>query len=234
MALVRDALQDLTSGIRWRALMAASLLTLVAIGVLTATDAPPTTVSLVLGGAAAVITLCLVGDALVTDAARGMATPKDVPAIVESELTPPEEPVIRPAVADLVIEAEAEALVAEALADAKQARAELARRAAELAGVHSLEGQPEPVSVAGSVDVKFVLAANIRRLRKRRHWSQEMLAHFGGLHPTEISRLERGLTAPRLRAVMQVASALDVSVEELIAPHAFVEEDAKPVPPDER
>jgi DNA-binding XRE family transcriptional regulator len=225
MALVRDALQDLTSGIRWRALMAASLLTLVAIGVLTVTDAPPTTVSLVLGGAAAVITLCLVGDALANDAARGMATPKDVPAIVESDLAPSEELGIRPAVADLVIEAEAEALVAEALADAKHARAELARRAAELAEV-----RPEPVSV----DVKFVLAANIRRLRKRRHWSQEMLAHFGGLHPTEVSRLERGLRAPRLRAVMQVAVALDVSVEELIAPRAFVEEDAKPVPPDER
>ncbi|WP_196808993.1 helix-turn-helix domain-containing protein [Conexibacter woesei] len=62
------------------------------------------------------------------------------------------------------------------------------------------------------------LAANLRRLRKERCWSQEMLAHFAGLHPTEVSRLERGLREPRLRTVMQVASALRVQVQDLIAP----------------
>ncbi len=68
------------------------------------------------------------------------------------------------------------------------------------------------------MDAKFQLAANLRRLRKERCWSQEMLAHFAGLHPTEVSRLERGLREPRLRTVMQVAAALKVPVQELIAP----------------
>jgi transcriptional regulator with XRE-family HTH domain len=68
------------------------------------------------------------------------------------------------------------------------------------------------------MDAKMQLAANLRRLRKERCWSQEMLAHFAGLHPTEVSRLERGLREPRLRTVMQVAGALRVSVQELIAP----------------
>jgi transcriptional regulator with XRE-family HTH domain len=45
-----------------------------------------------------------------------------------------------------------------------------------------------------------------------------MLAHFAGLHPTEVSRLERGLREPRLRTVMQVAAALKVPVQDLIAP----------------
>jgi transcriptional regulator with XRE-family HTH domain len=68
------------------------------------------------------------------------------------------------------------------------------------------------------MDAKMQLAANLRRLRKERCWSQEMLAHFAGLHPTEVSRLERGLREPRLRTVMQVASALRVQVQDLIAP----------------
>jgi transcriptional regulator with XRE-family HTH domain len=68
------------------------------------------------------------------------------------------------------------------------------------------------------MDAKMQLAANLRRLRKERCWSQEMLAHFAGLHPTEVSRLERGLREPRLRTVMQVAAALKVPVQDLIAP----------------
>ncbi|HET6505442.1 MAG TPA: helix-turn-helix transcriptional regulator [Baekduia sp.] len=68
------------------------------------------------------------------------------------------------------------------------------------------------------MEAKMQLAANLRRLRKERCWSQEMLAHFAGLHPTEVSRLERGLREPRLRTVMQVAAALKVPVQDLIAP----------------
>jgi transcriptional regulator with XRE-family HTH domain len=74
------------------------------------------------------------------------------------------------------------------------------------------------------MDAKFQLAANLRRLRKERCWSQEMLAHFAGLHPTEVSRLERGLREPRLRTVMQVAAALKVPVQDLIAPQEVAPE----------
>jgi transcriptional regulator with XRE-family HTH domain len=74
------------------------------------------------------------------------------------------------------------------------------------------------------MEAKFQLAANLRRLRKERCWSQEMLAHFAGLHPTEVSRLERGLREPRLRTVMQVAAALKVPVQELIAPEEVAPE----------
>jgi transcriptional regulator with XRE-family HTH domain len=68
------------------------------------------------------------------------------------------------------------------------------------------------------MDPRMDMAANLRRLRKEKCWSQEMLAHFAGLHPTEVSRLERGLREPRLRTVMQVAKALNVSIGELVGP----------------
>jgi transcriptional regulator with XRE-family HTH domain len=68
------------------------------------------------------------------------------------------------------------------------------------------------------MEARMHLATNLRRLRKERCWSQELLAHFAGLHPTEVSRLERGLREPRLRTVVQVAAALKVPVQELIMP----------------
>jgi transcriptional regulator with XRE-family HTH domain len=72
------------------------------------------------------------------------------------------------------------------------------------------------------------LGANLRRLRKERCWSQEMLAHFAGLHPTEVSRLERGLREPRLRTIVQVARALDVPIQALVDPEPAPE--PEPVP----
>jgi transcriptional regulator with XRE-family HTH domain len=63
---------------------------------------------------------------------------------------------------------------------------------------------------------RLQLAANIRRLRKERGWSQETLAFKAGLHATEISRLERGLREPRLGTMAQVAQALGVTVATLI------------------
>lgn len=72
------------------------------------------------------------------------------------------------------------------------------------------------MSLGAELDAKANLAANLRRLRKAKCWSQEYLATAAGLHPTEVSRLERGLREPRLRTVVQVASALKVPVQELI------------------
>lgn len=68
------------------------------------------------------------------------------------------------------------------------------------------------------MNARLPLAANLRRLRKERRWSQQVLAHFAGLSTTEVSRLERGQREPRLQTVMQVAGALRVPIEDLIGP----------------
>jgi transcriptional regulator with XRE-family HTH domain len=67
---------------------------------------------------------------------------------------------------------------------------------------------------------RMQLAANLRRLRKSRTWSQETLAHYAGLHATEVRRLERGMREPRISTIIHVAEALEVPVEELLAPPA--------------
>lgn len=63
------------------------------------------------------------------------------------------------------------------------------------------------------------VAKNMRRLRNEKGWSQEMLARFADLHPTQISRMERGLRQPRLKTVMQVAAALKVTILDLTTEH---------------
>ena len=47
--------------------------------------------------------------------------------------------------------------------------------------------------------------------------SQEQLAGRTGLHPTEISRLERAVREPRLGTIVRLARGLDVDVEHLVA-----------------
>ncbi len=60
-------------------------------------------------------------------------------------------------------------------------------------------------------------ASNLRRLRKAAGLSQEQLAGRTGLHPTEISRLERAVREPRLGTIVRLARGLDVNVEHLVA-----------------
>ena len=60
-------------------------------------------------------------------------------------------------------------------------------------------------------------AANLRQLRKEANLSQEGLAHLTGLHPTEISRLERAVREPRLGTIVRLAHGLGVKVERLVS-----------------
>ena len=60
-------------------------------------------------------------------------------------------------------------------------------------------------------------AANLRRLRHEAGLSQEGLAERTGLHPTEISRLERAVREPRLGTMVRLARGLGVKVERLVS-----------------
>ena len=60
-------------------------------------------------------------------------------------------------------------------------------------------------------------ARNLRSRREAAGLSQEQLADRTGLHPTEISRLERAAREPRLGTMLKLAKGLDIGVEKLIA-----------------
>ena len=57
---------------------------------------------------------------------------------------------------------------------------------------------------------------NLREHRLRLGMSQEALAHAAGLHPTEVSRLERAVRDPRLSTIVRVARALGVTTGQLV------------------
>ena len=60
-------------------------------------------------------------------------------------------------------------------------------------------------------------ASNLRRHRKAAKLTQEQLSARAGLHPTEVSRLERAVRDPRLGTIVRLAKGLGVSAEQLVA-----------------
>ena len=66
------------------------------------------------------------------------------------------------------------------------------------------------------MDVRQRLAANMKRLRKERGWSQEALAAEAGLDRTYISGIERRVKNPTVTVVDRVAVALKCSLGDLL------------------
>ena len=66
------------------------------------------------------------------------------------------------------------------------------------------------------MDIRQRLAANLRRLRQSKGWSQEEFAHEAGLHRTYVSDLERGARNPTITVVDKLAVALEVPVGTLL------------------
>lgn len=62
------------------------------------------------------------------------------------------------------------------------------------------------------------LAANIRQLREARGLSQGQIAELAGIPRPTWSTLERGDGNPTLAVLLKAATALQVSIEELVAP----------------
>ena len=62
------------------------------------------------------------------------------------------------------------------------------------------------------------LAANVRRLRDERGLSQQQMARLAGIPRPTWASLESGSANPTLAVLCRAASALQVSIEELIGP----------------
>ena len=70
-------------------------------------------------------------------------------------------------------------------------------------------------------DVTFLLGRNVRQLREARGLTQAQLARLAGVPRATWANLESGAANPTLAVLHRVASALQVSIEELIsAPRA--------------
>lgn len=65
---------------------------------------------------------------------------------------------------------------------------------------------------------RVLVAANLRRLRAGRGFSQEALADRAGIHRTYLSSVERAERNVAIDNICRLAWALDVDVRELLAP----------------
>lgn len=70
---------------------------------------------------------------------------------------------------------------------------------------------------AASQNIRAILAENLRNLRHSRNLSQDELAVISGLHRTYIGSVERCERNVTLSTLEMLASALGVSVPELLS-----------------
>jgi transcriptional regulator with XRE-family HTH domain len=66
------------------------------------------------------------------------------------------------------------------------------------------------------MDIRSRLGLNLKKLRKRRGWSQEDLALESDLHRTYISGIERGARNPTITIVDRLAKTLGVKPGKLL------------------
>ena len=64
-------------------------------------------------------------------------------------------------------------------------------------------------------NIKHLLGENIKRIRRRQHITQENLAELVDRSKSHISKIEQGLTNPPLDLLIEIANALNVSMNEL-------------------
>ena len=58
---------------------------------------------------------------------------------------------------------------------------------------------------------------NLKRLRKKKGWSQEKLAREAGISYQTLIKIEQGrIKNPKLETLIKLAKALDVSLDDLI------------------
>ena len=67
------------------------------------------------------------------------------------------------------------------------------------------------------MDIRTVLARNLKRIREERGYSQEDLAFRADLHRTYVSGVERGVRNPTIVIVQKLAEALEVEARDLVA-----------------
>ena len=93
----------------------------------------------------------------------------------------------------------------------------MGRRAAFAKGVPTRPSQNNPERVAQWERWRAVVGANIRRLRTDNDMTQEMLAVKSGVTRNVLMDVEHGRRGLLYERLFDIADALDVDVEELLA-----------------
>ncbi len=66
------------------------------------------------------------------------------------------------------------------------------------------------------MDLRDVFARNLRRLRHKKGWSQEDLAHEANVSRTYISQIEKGVYYTSLKIIGRLAEVLEIEPAEFL------------------
>lgn len=67
------------------------------------------------------------------------------------------------------------------------------------------------------MEIDYVIIGNrIREIRMARKWTQAVLAEKSGVEPSNISHIERAATKLSLPTLINIANALEVTLDELV------------------
>ncbi len=67
------------------------------------------------------------------------------------------------------------------------------------------------------MEIRARLAANVRKAREAKGWSQEDYADRAGIHRTYVSDIERGRRNPTITVVEKLAGPFEMTASELLA-----------------
>lgn len=67
------------------------------------------------------------------------------------------------------------------------------------------------------MEIRARLAANVRKAREAKGWSQEDFADRAGIHRTYVSDIERGRRNPTITVVEKLARPFEMTASELLA-----------------
>ena len=66
------------------------------------------------------------------------------------------------------------------------------------------------------MEIRARLAANVRKAREAKGWSQEDFADRAGIHRTYVSDIERGRRNPTITVVEKLAGPFELTASELL------------------
>ena len=68
------------------------------------------------------------------------------------------------------------------------------------------------------MEINYTAIGNrIREIRRQKNWTQAKLAEKSGVEPSNISHIERAATKVSLPTLINIANALDVTLDELVS-----------------
>ncbi len=70
--------------------------------------------------------------------------------------------------------------------------------------------------MSASPDPLGLLGAAVRRLRLERGLTSEALASRAGLAPSALSRIEQGVSDPRMDTLLSIAAGLGITLAEMV------------------